>query len=122
MHWLLAIGRRWLDAAIGVPSDYKSRPNETVLPGLLLASEFGTALGRQLMEQPHVSELTWAAEPFAGIQVRPDNVSEILYGLMHLGQKMNQAGRSGRGSGTACMAATGVGMGCGWFSRTGCSG
>jgi hypothetical protein len=79
---VLKLGRRGvaLLRSAGLPSAYTSRPSERVLPGLLLASEFGTALGRQLMEQPHVSELTWAAEPFAGIQVRPDSVGEILYG------------------------------------------
>jgi hypothetical protein len=77
---VLKLGRRGvrLLRSVGIPSAYKSRPSERVLPGLLLASEFGTALGRQLMEQPHVSSLTWAAEPFAGIQVRPDSIGQIL--------------------------------------------
>jgi hypothetical protein len=71
-------GARLLSNA-GIPSVYKSTPSERVLPGLLLASEFATALGRQLMEQPHVSDLVWAAEPFAGTQVRPDSIGEILF-------------------------------------------
>jgi hypothetical protein len=74
-------GARILKSA-GIPSAYKSRPSERVLPGLLLASEFGTALGRRLMEQPHVSKLTWAATPFAGVLVRPDSTGEILYDVV----------------------------------------
>jgi len=86
---VLKLGRRGarLLSSAGIHSAYKSTPSERVLPGLLLASEFATALGRQLMEQPHVSDLTWAAEPFAGIQVRPDSVGEILYGVVQRGLK-----------------------------------
>jgi hypothetical protein len=80
-HRVLKLGRRGarLLSSAGIPSAYKSTPSERVLPGLLLASEFATALGRQFMEQPQVSALTWAAEPFAGIQVRPDSIGKILY-------------------------------------------
>jgi hypothetical protein len=74
-------GARILKSA-GLSSTYKSRPSERVLPGLLLASEFGTALGRRLMEQSRVTALTWASEPFAGRQVRPDSTGEIFYHLV----------------------------------------
>jgi hypothetical protein len=73
-----------------IRSSYRTSPRERVLPGLLLASEFATALGAQLMHMPSVRDLVWIEAPFAGSGVRPDGAATIWCTTMpHANERFN---------------------------------
>lgn len=77
----LQLGRRGaaLLARAGVDTRYRRAPGERALPGLLIAGAFASALGRQLMDDPHVRAMQWRAEPYTGATLRPDGVGLISW-------------------------------------------
>lgn len=71
------LGRR--GAAITPGAIYRPVVSRRVLPGLLLASSFATALGAALMREPQAAHLSWQAQPFTGRGVRPDACGTIIW-------------------------------------------
>jgi hypothetical protein len=80
----LQLGRRGaaLLARAGMDALYRRAPGERVLPGLLIAGSFATALGTHLMADPHARALCWRAEPFAGGTLRPDGCGTVVWSAM----------------------------------------
>jgi hypothetical protein len=77
----LQLGRRGatLLARAGMDAQYRRAPGERVLPGLLIAGSFASALATQLMAHPSARALHWRADPFAGSTLRPDGCGTIVW-------------------------------------------
>lgn len=71
-------GARLLQEA-GIAARYRTTPKPRAQPGLILASEFASALGRQIVAHTQLQDMTWVEQPFAGTTVRPDAVADIRW-------------------------------------------